>query len=383
MPFNYQSPWVSEDIAVMREGVRRFIADEVTPNLGKWDAQGHIDRDLWLKAGEMGLLGADIAEEHGGVGGHFGHCAIIAEELARAGANALRICLSIHVIAIHYIVAYGTEAQKTRWLPGLCSGEIMAGVAMSEPVGGSDLQAGRTRAIRQDGEYVVNGSKIFITNGSTADLLLLAVKTDPAQRAHGTSMLLFDTKTPGFQVGRVLDKVGLHSSDTCELFFDECRLPADTLLGESEGRGFYQMMEQLAYERVIAAVGAIANMEAAFDMTRLYTADRQAFGKPIIEFQNTRFELADIKTTTLAARTFVDLAIQRMIDGTIDSELASMTKYWLTEKLCETVDRCVQLFGGYGYMTEYPIARLYADSRIERIYGGTTEIMKEIIGRSL
>lgn len=383
MPFDYRSPWLSEDIEAFRDVIRRFIADEITPNIGKWDAQGFADRELWLKAGEMGLLGADVAEEYGGVGGHFGHCAVIAEELARAGANSFRVCLAIHVIATHYVVAYGTDAQKARWLPGLCSGEIVAGVAMSEPVGGSDLQAGRTRAVRDGNDYAVNGSKIFITNGSCADLLLLAVKTDPDQRAHGTSMLLFDTKTEGFKVGRILDKVGLHSSDTCELFFDECRVPADTLLGDAEGRGFYQMMDQLAYERVIAAVGAIANMEAAFEMTRQYTAERKAFGKAVIEFQNTRFELADIKTTTLAARTFIDLAIERMISGTVDAELASMVKYWLTERLCETVDRCVQLFGGYGYMTEYPIGRLYADVRIERIYGGTTEIMKEIIGRAL
>jgi len=383
MPLNYTSPWRTEETDAFRDAVRRFIEDEITPHEKAWDAQGFIDRTLWKKAGDIGLLGADIAEEHGGVGGHFGHSAVIAEELARAGANSFRICLAIHVIAAHYVVAYGTEEQRARWLPGLCSGDIIAGVAMSEPVGGSDLQAGQTRADKQDDVYVVNGSKTFITNGSSADLLLLAVKTDPAQRAHGTSMLLFDTTTPGFTVGRRLEKVGLHASDTCELFFDDCRVPISTLLGDAEGRGFYQMIEQLAYERVIAAVGAIGVIEAAFDMTLEYARERKAFGKSILDFQNTRFVLAGIKTDALAARCFIDLAIQRMIDGTIDGELASMSKYWMSERLAEIVDKCVQVFGGYGYMTEYPIARYYADARIERIYGGTTEIMKEIIGRAL
>ncbi len=378
-----RAPWESDEIVQWRAAVRQFVAREVVPNEMRWNAAGVIDREAWREAGELGVLGADIPEVHGGVGGHYGHAAAVSQEFARVGANSFRVAITIHVIAAHYIVAYGSEAQKARWLPGLCSGEIRAGVAMSEPGGGSDLQAIRTRAERRGDEYVVNGSKIFITNGSMADLLLVALKTDATEKAKGISLLLFDTATQGFSVGKRLEKLGLHASDTCELFFSDCVLSTTNLLGAEEGRGFVQMMEQLPYERTAAAVGNAAGAEYAFELARDYARERHAFGRALVDFQNTRFELADVKTQCCVARTFADRLIAEMIHGRVDAALASMAKYWTSETLCNVVDRCVQVFGGYGYITEYPITRLYADARVERIYGGTSEVMKEIIGRAL
>ncbi|PWR22005.1 acyl-CoA dehydrogenase family protein [Zavarzinia compransoris] len=376
-------PWMNAELEALRDTVVRFIGAEITPKIKAWSDQGHIDRDLWRRAGDLGLLCTDVAEEHGGIGGDITHEALISMELVRGGGNCFRACRSIHVIAAHYVEAYGTAEQKARWLPGLCSGELIAGMGMTEPGGGSDLQNTRTKAVRCQGGYLVNGSKTFITNGSTADLLVLAVKTDPKERAKGMSLILFDTKTAGFRVGQRLDKVGLHYSDTCELFFDDCEVPEDALLGGVEGRGFYQMMEQLPYERAMIAVAGAANVQYAYDLTLDYTREREAFGKRIIEFQNTRFELAEIKTDALVSRLLADHVIERMRDGTADAEVLCMAKFWLTDKQSEVVDRCLQLFGGYGYMMDYPIGRLYADGRIERIYGGTNEIMKELIGRSL
>ncbi|CAM3171647.1 acyl-CoA dehydrogenase family protein [Sphingomonas zeae] len=379
----YRSPWLDEELDQWRESVRSFCEDTLAPNEGRFNAQGFVDRDVWRQAGEIGILGADIPADLGGVGGHFGFSAIAAEEMARVGANSFRVAVAIHVIAAHYLAHYGSDEQRRQWLPGLCDGSKLAGVAMSEPGGGSDLQGMKTRAVLSDGQYAVSGSKIFITNGSQADLLVVAAKTNPEARARGISMMLLDTSLPGFSVGRRLEKVGLHASDTCELFFDNCLVQADALLGKEEGLGFIQMMEQLAYERVIAAVGCVANMEQAYVLARDYAAERRAFGKALTEMQHVRFELADIKTDVLAARTFLDHIITQMISGSVDAELASMGKYWTSEKLGQVADRCVQIFGGYGYMTEYPVARLYADARVERIYGGTTEIMKEIISRTL
>jgi acyl-CoA dehydrogenase len=378
-----QAPWENEEIALWRDAVRRFARDHVAPSERAWNEAGAIDRESWRRAGELGLFGADLPERWGGVGGHFGHAAVVAEELARVGGNSFRVAATIHVIAAHYVLAFGTDAQKSRWLPGLCSGELRAGVAMSEPGSGSDLQAMRTRALRRDDAYVVDGSKTFITNGSMADLLVLAVKTDTLQKARGISLLLFDTTTPGFLVGKRLEKLGLHASDTCELFFEGCAVPSDCLLGTQEGKGFAQMMDQLPYERAAAAVGNAAAAQHAFELARDYAAERRVFGQALNEFQNTRFELVDVKTQCFVAYTFVDHVIEVAIAGRLDPSLASMAKYWTSEVLGDVVDRCVQIFGGYGYVTDYPITRLYADARIERIYGGTTEIMKEIIGRSL
>lgn len=379
-----QSSWRDEgDIEAWRDSIGRFLDERLVPRAAEWDARGLIDRDAWQLAGSLGLLGADLPEAYGGTGGTFAHAAIVSEELARRGLNSFRVAITIHVIAMHYILSYGSEEQKRTWLPLLASGEKIAGLGMSEPGGGSDLQNLRTRANRIGDVYAISGSKIFITNGSSADLLVVACKTDAALRARGISMILLETGTPGFSVGKRLEKVGLHASDTCELFFDECKVPLANLLGEAEGGGFYQMMEQLPYERVAAAVANAATMEYAFELTKRYCTEREAFGQPITAFQNTRFELAAIKTTACVARSFVDSVIGAMISGAADTTLASMAKYWTSEQMNILVDKCVQLFGGYGYVTEYPIARLYADARVERIYGGTTEIMKELIGRDL
>lgn len=379
----YLSPWEDEAVAAWRVSVRRFAEQEVAPAEAAWSRQGYADRSIWRRAGELGMLAADLPEGHGGLGASFAYAAVLGEELSRVGANALRVAFTIHVIAAHYVAAYGTEAQKERWLPGMSTGEIVAGMGMSEPGGGSDLQSMRTRADRTDDGFLVNGSKIFITNGSQADLLVLAAKTDPTARGRGISMMLFPTATPGFRVGQRLDKLGIHSSDTCELFFDDCRIPADSLLGERPGQGFIQMMSELAYERLLAGVGCVAGMEYALDLTRRYAAEREAYGAPLLNMQNVRFELAAIATDTMATRTLVDHAVGEMIAGRMTPALASMAKYWASERLGLVVDRCVQIFGGYGYITDYPIARLYADARIERIYGGTTEVMKDIISRSL
>lgn len=379
-----QSSWRGDsDIDAWRDSVGRFLDERFVPNAGGWEARGVVDREAWREAGALGLLGADIPDEYGGTGGNYAHGAVVAEELARRGLNSFRVAATIHIIAMHYILAYGSEEQKRTWLPPLCAGEKIAGMAMSEPGGGSDLQNLRTRANRFEDSYAVSGSKIFITNGSSADLLVVACKTDPTQAARGISMILVETGTPGFAVGKRLEKVGLHASDTCELFFEDCRVPVSNLLGEREGSGFFQMMDQLPYERVAAAVANTATMEYAYDLTKRYCIEREAFGQPIASFQNTRFELAAIKTVTCVARRFTDSVIGQMIAEGVDTTLSSMAKYWTSEQMNNIVDRCVQLFGGYGYVTEYPIARLYADARIERIYGGTTEIMKELIGRDL
>ena len=379
---DYVSPWEDEELAAWRRSVHRFAQEEVQPFEEEWSRQGYAPRAIWHRAGELGILGADLPEEHGGLGASTAYAAVVAEELSRVGANSLRVAIGIHVIAAHYIALYGTAGQKEHWLPRLCSGEIVAGMGMSEPGGGSDLQNMRTSAVRDGDFYVVNGSKIFITNGSQADLLVMAVKTDPAARGRGISMMLFPTATEGFRVGQRLDKLGLHSSDTCELFFDECRIPADALLGAQEGEGFKQMMSELGYERLMAAIGCVAAMEYALELTTRYAGEREAFGAPLLKMQNIRFELAAIATDTLATRTLVDHAMAEKLAGRLTPTVASMAKYWASERLGLAVDRCVQIFGGYGYITEYPITRLYADARIERIYGGTTEVMKDIISRS-
>jgi acyl-CoA dehydrogenase len=380
---NYRPHWMTEELEALREMTRRFVAEEVTPNQQRWYEQGATDRAVWLKAGELGILLPDIAAEYGGSGASFAHEAVIAHELCVAGDTSWRVGKQIHVIAAHYIERYGTEAQKRQWLPRLASGETIAGMGMTEPGGGTDLQAIRTRAERSGEGYVINGSKTFITNGSIGDLLVLAVKTNPAERAKGVSLFLFETATAGFRVGRRLNKIGLHGSDTCELFFDGCEVPASSLLGDTEGRGFYQMMQDLTYERALVSVNCAAVMEYAFKVTLDYVRERKLFGKPLADQQNTRFELAEVKTIATLARVFADFTVERMLDGTLDTSLASMGKWWVSEQQCAVVDRCLQLFGGHGYMLEYPIARMYVDARIEPIYAGTNETMKDLIGRSL
>ena len=379
----YKPRWYTEEIEALADLARRFVADDVMPRQEAWIAEGATGREVWRKAGELGILLPDIAEAHGGSGGSFAHEAVVAHALCLAGDTSWRPGKQIHVIAAHYIERYGTPEQKARYLPRLASGELIAGMGMTEPGGGTDLQNLRTRAQRRGDRYVVDGSKTFITNGSIADLLVLAVKTDPAQKARGVSLLLFETATPGFRVGRRLKKVGLHGSDTCELFFDGCEVPADALLGGAEGQGFYQMMQDLTYERSLVGINCAAVMEHAYRVTLQHARDRPMFDKRLIDLQHTRFELAEIKTVATIARVFADFCVERMLDGTMSTELASMSKWWSSERQCELVSRCLQIFGGHGYMLEYPIGRMFIDARIEPIYGGANELMKDLIGRSL
>ncbi|MDI3258164.1 MAG: acyl-CoA dehydrogenase family protein [Sinobacteraceae bacterium] len=380
---NYQPRWMTEELAALQQMARRFVAEEIMPHQQRWFEEGATDRAVWRKAGELGILLTDITTDYGGSGGNFAHEAIIAHELCLAGDTSWRTGKQIHVIAAHYIEHYGTEAQKQRWLPRLASGEVIAGMAMTEPNGGTDLQNIKSRAERRGDKYVIHGAKTFITNGSIADLLILAVKTAPNERAKGVSLFLFETNTPGFRVGRRLKKIGLHGSDTCELFFDGCEVPTSSLLGEVEGQGFYQMMQDLTYERALVSVNCAAVIEHAFLVTRDYVRERKLFGKPLVDQQNSRFELAEIKTIATIARLFADFVVERMIEGTLNTSLASMGKWWMSEQQCAVVDRCLQLFGGHGYILDYPIARMYIDARIEPIYAGTNETMKDLIGRSL
>jgi acyl-CoA dehydrogenase len=381
-PPPYRSPWMNEELDMFRKTVRRFMQEEFTPNEARWREQHRPDADAWTKSGQTGILLTDVPEEYGGGGGTFAHEAVVIEELARAGVH---FGSGVHSIVANYIVAYGTEEQKRRWLPQMAKGELVGAIAMSEPVAGSDLQGIKTSARREGDHYVINGSKTFITNGWHASLITLAVKTDTAENAKkGISLVMVETKNlPGYRVGRILEKVGTHGVDTCELFFDDVRVPAKNLLGPEEGKGFYQMMEQLPYERLGCSVGAVAVMEQAVAVTTQHVKERRAFGKSLLEFQNTRFKLAECKTVAHVARVFIDDCIERLILGELDTATAAMAKYWLTEKQCEVVDECVQLHGGYGYMMEYPIARMWVDSRVQRIYAGTNEIMKELIARSL
>ena len=380
---NYRPHWMTDELEALRDLSRRFVVDEITPHQERWYEQGYTDREMWLKAGTLGILTPDIDVEYGGSGGSFAHEAVIGQELCLAGDTSWRPGKQIHVIAAHYIERYGTEAQKRQWLPKLASGETIAAMGMTEPGGGTDLQNMLSHAERRGDKYIINGSKTFITNGSIADLIVLAVKTNRAEKAKGVSLFLFETTTPGFKVGRRLKKIGLHGSDTCELFFEDCEVSATTLLGGVEGQGFYQMMKDLTYERALVGVNCAAVIEHAFNVTRDYANERKAFGKPLVDLQHLRFELAEVKTIATLARVFADFAIERMVEGKMDTSVASMTKWWLSDQQCDVVHRCLQLFGGHGYMLEYPIARMYIDARIELIYGGSNEIMKELIGRSL
>lgn len=378
----YESPWVNEDVRAYRRTVRQFVEKELAPLQERWRAQHHADGEAWASAGRAGLLLPDVPEQYGGGGGSFAHQAVVLEELARAGVH---FAASVQSVVAHYILAYGTEAQKRRWLPRMASGELVAAIAMTEPAAGSDLQGIRTTA-RLDGEhYVIDGSKTFITNATNAGLVCLAAKTDtkaPAIRA--LSLIAVETKDlPGYRVGHPLDKVGMQAQDSCELFFGGARVPAAGLLGSAEGEGFAQMMEQLPYERLSIAVGAAAVAERALAITTRYVKDRKAFGKPLFDLQNTRFKLAECRTRAQVGRVFVDSCVERFIAGRLDDASAAMAKYWLTECQCLIVDECLQLHGGYGYMAEYPIARMWTDSRVQRIYAGPNEIMKEVIAWAL
>jgi acyl-CoA dehydrogenase len=375
--------WMTEDLALLEEQARRFIADEFVPHLDRWHDAGIYDRDVWNKAGAAGLLCASMPEEYGGAGGTFAHEAVINRELSLAGFDTFGAPLHSGIVA-PYILHYGTEEQKKRWLPKLATGELVGAIAMTEPGTGSDLQGVRTSAKKSGNGYVLNGSKTFITNGQHANLIIVVAKTDAAAGAKGVSLLVVEADdAPGFRRGRKLKKLGMDSADTSELFFDDVKLPAENLLGSEEGQGFYQLMKELPQERLIVAVHAAAMMERAVALAVDYAKQRKAFGKTIIEFQNTQFELAECKTEATIAKVFVDHCIERHVKGELDTVTASMAKYRLTETQGSVIDRCLQLFGGYGYMDEYPISRMYRDARVFRIYAGTNEIMKLLIARSL
>jgi acyl-CoA dehydrogenase len=377
-----ESAWATEETRIFRDAVRLFIERELAPHQTRWAGQGYPDAEAWIKAGKMGLLLPDVPEEYGGGGGTFAHEAVVVEELARAG---IHIGFNIQSIVAHYIQACGSDAQKRRFLPRMASGELIAAIAMTEPDAGSDLQAIRTRARRDGDEYVIDGSKTFITNGSSAGLVCLAVRTNPnAVGPRALSLLVFETKNlAGYRAGRPLEKIGRHAQSTCELFFDGVRVPADGLLGAGEGRGLFQMMDQLRYERLSIGLSAVAAAERAVEITTRYVKERQAFGNPLLDLQNTRFKLAECKTEAHIGRVFVDDCIQQFIAGRLDAVTAAMAKYWLTESQFRIIDECVQLHGGYGYMQESEVARMWADARAQRIYAGSNEIMKEVVGRSL
>ena len=378
----YESPWMDDDLRMLREAVSRFVESEMVPHEARWRAQHRVDRETWRAAGEAGFLLMDVPAEFGGGGGDFRHEAVLYEELAKRGISGFG--QGVHSIAAHYVLNYGTPEQKTRWLPRMARGELIGAIAMTEPGAGSDLKGIRTRAVRDGDHYVVNGSKIFITNGSIATILMLVVRTDPGDRSRGLSILMVETEgLAGYRVGRVLDKMGLTAQDTSELFFEDVRVPADCLLGGEEGRGMHQLMGDLPYERLTIAVGGVGMMEGAVAETLRYVNERKAFGQSIASFQNTRFKLAEVATKTRVARTFVDDCIERLVAGRLDTETAAMAKWWVTDTQQEVIDECVQLHGGYGYMNEYLVCRMFADSRVQRIYGGTNEIMKELISRSL
>jgi acyl-CoA dehydrogenase len=378
----YESPWMNEELAIFRDAAARFIESEMVPNEAEWRKQQNVGKEIWRKAGAMGLLCTDVSAEYGGAGGDFRHEAVIYEELSRRGISGFG--QGVHSICAHYLVNHGTEEQKRRLLPRMASGELIGAIGMTEPAAGSDLQGVKTRAVRDGDSYIVNGSKIFITNGYLAELIALVVKTTPGEGAKGTSILMVETKDlPGYRVGRILDKMGLKAQDTAELFFENVRVPAVNLLGGSEGQGFYQLMSDLPYERALIAVVGVGAMEGALAETARYVKERKAFGRSIAEFQNTKFKLAEIATKTRVARVFVDDCIEKIVAGTLDTVSASMAKYWVTDTQQEVLDECVQLHGGYGYMNEYLVCRMFVDSRVQRIYGGTNEIMKELISRSI
>lgn len=378
----YRSPWMTAELESFRDSVRRFVDAEIVPHQERWKKQQHVDRALWNKGGDMGLLLADIPEAYGGSGGTFAHQCVVFEELGYAGDVSFG--LHVHAIVAHYLLNQGTEEQRRKYLPRLASGEMVAAIAMSEPGAGSDLKGIRTTATKDGDGYLVNGSKTFISNGYLADLIVVVAKTEADAGAKGISLLLLETRDcAGFKVGRILDKIGQKGQDTCELFFDNARVPLENVLGGIEGKGFAQLMTELPYERTILGVAGVAAIERALRLTVEHARERKAFGQALIEMQNTRFVLAEVKTEATVARTFIDRCIQDTIEGRMDTVLASMAKYWISDLQCEVVDRCLQLFGGYGYMLEYPIAQMYADARVQRIYGGANEIMKEIIARSL
>lgn len=370
-----------EEHEIFRASVRGFVEKEIAPHHDQWEKDGIVSREAWLKAGEAGLLLPNVPTEYGGAGADFGMSAIVIEELARGGYSGPGFTLHSDIIA-PYILHYGSPEQKQHFLPRMARGEIIGAIAMTEPGTGSDLQGVKTTAVRKGNEIVVSGQKTFITNGQLADVVIVVAKTDPVAGAKGTSLVLVERGREGFSRGRNLEKLGMKAQDTSELFFDNVRVPPSNILGE-EGKGFQYLMQELPQERLIIGIGAVAKMEAVLQWTTDYVKERKAFGKPIADFQNTRFKLAEVKTKVQVARVFTDKCLELHLKGKLDVPTAAMNKYWTSELLGEVIDTCLQFFGGYGYMWEYPIARAYADARVQRIYGGTNEIMREIIARTL
>jgi alkylation response protein AidB-like acyl-CoA dehydrogenase len=375
----------SPDHEAFRDAFRRFMEKEIAPFHEQWEEQGYVDRKVWNKAGENGFLCMTMPEEYGGSGADKLYSVIQMEELGRGGFTGIGYGLHSEIVA-PYILHYGTEAQKQKYLPKLASGEMVGAIAMSEPAAGSDLQGVKTTAIKQaDGGYLLNGSKTFITNGWHADLVIVVAKTNPAAGAKGTSLILVERGMPGFETGKRLKKLGLKAQDTSELFFTDVKVPAENLLGGEahENRGFICLMEQLPWERLQIAITAVSSAQAAIDWTLAYVKERKVFGQPVASYQNTRYTLAELQTEVQVARVFVDKCVELVAQDKLDTATASMAKYWCSDLQCKVMDECVQLFGGYGYMWEYPITRAYADARVQRIYGGTNEIMKEVISRAM
>ncbi len=380
--FSGSAAWVTDEHRMFAEMAGRFLDDELVPNIDRWVDNGVVDREFWIKAGQTGLMAGSIAEEYGGVGGDMGFDSVTLYEQAARGDAGWGF--GIQSIVTHYITAYGSEDQKQKWLPKLASGEMIGALAMTEPGTGSDVQAVRTSAQKDGNSYRLNGSKIFITNGQSADLIIVAAKTDTSLGAKGVSLIAVETDgADGFRRGRNLKKLGMKGNDTAELFFEDVKVPMTNLLGPEEGQGFYQLMKQLPWERLTIGIMALGCIDFAIAETVKYTQERKAFGQRVMDFQNTRFKLAECKTKAEVLRSFVNDCIAKLDDGKLDAATASMVKYWGSEVQNEIVHECLQLFGGYGFMMEYPIARLYADSRVQMIYGGTNEVMKELIARSL
>ncbi len=366
-----------------RKSMRRFFAEEVMPHHERWEEQQHVDRAIWNRAGELGFLCLTIPEEYGGMGADRLYSTVLMEEQTHAGASGVGFSVHSDIIA-NYIYNFGNEAQKKHWLPKMASGEAIGAVAMTEPGTGSDLQSIKTRAVKDGDDYIINGSKIFITNGYLSDIVVVVARTgDSGEGSKDLSLILVEAGTPGFTKGKPLKKVGMKGQDTCELFFENVRVPQSNLLGPKEGMGFIMLMKELAWERLIIAILSIAGAQAALDMTLEYTRNRKVFGKPVASFQNSRFKLAEMKAEIGIGQVFVDRCIELQLNNKLAPDAAAAAKYWTSDLLCKVVDECVQLHGGYGYMLEYPIARAYIDSRASKIYGGTNEIMKELIARTL
>ncbi len=379
---DYRPSWMDENLDIYRNSVSRFVENEMQPHDERWREQGHIDKELWRKAGAQGFLCSDIPAEYGGGGADFRYEAVFFEEQWRRGLTGMG--QGVHSISAHYIHNHGTEEQKLKYLPKMASGEMIAAIAMTEPGTGSDLQAITTKAVKDGEHYIVNGSKIFITNGYLCELLVLIVKTDASAGGKGVSLLLLETADlPGYRVGKKLKKMGQKAQDTVELFFEDVRVHQSQLLGGEEGKGFYQLMSDLPYERSTVGIQGVALMEGAIAETLAYVKERHVFGKPLMEMQNTRFKLAEVASLTRAARIFIDSCVEKVVSGELDNATASMSKWWISELQQKIVDECLQLHGGYGYMDEYLICRMYADSRVARIYAGTSEIMLEVVARSL